>query len=282
MAYGLNAPFGLRPHSSINGGAWTERITEYPIYASADGTTTYAQSLFMNDPVVFTTNRLKAGSIELYYPNFNNANPSTFSTVPLLGTFRGCRYTDVNRNVVSSPIWPGATLVYPGTTITALIADDPNIVYEIQISTSRDAAANAFVANPYFPTAYNANLTRNGHIGSNFALNIAGGTNFTTVTNAYTAATGKTYNNNPATGNVSTGLSGFYLDASTTTAADNVGTNDYVKTIATLPLKVKGYSLNPANIAATGLTFATTPFLNVLVTINNHVFGHNSAGTTFA
>ena len=31
MAYGVNAPFGLRPLCSINGGSWTEKTNEYNI-----------------------------------------------------------------------------------------------------------------------------------------------------------------------------------------------------------------------------------------------------------
>ena len=46
MAYGVNAPFGLRPISSINGGSWTEKVNEYFISASADGVTTYASNIF--------------------------------------------------------------------------------------------------------------------------------------------------------------------------------------------------------------------------------------------
>lgn len=53
MAYGVNAPFGLRPSSSINGGSWTEKVNEYFISASADGNTTYASNIFTGDPVIF-------------------------------------------------------------------------------------------------------------------------------------------------------------------------------------------------------------------------------------
>jgi hypothetical protein len=46
MAYGVNAPFGLQPISSISGGSWTEKVNEYYIYASADGATTYGDIYF--------------------------------------------------------------------------------------------------------------------------------------------------------------------------------------------------------------------------------------------
>lgn len=280
MAYGVNAPFGLRPVSSINGGAWTEKTTEYYIYTDpAAGTGSYATSIYTGDPVVFNPTGANYGTIAVYLPVYTDAEPSTFSALPILGVFQGCEYTDTTARLVKSPFWPGGTSVYPGSVIKAYVIDDPDVVYDIQVSTNINANANAFVALPNFPVI-NATANLKGSFGSNFALNIGGGTNFITVVNTYTTATGDTYANNPTAGSIITGQSAFYLDASTTTQAGI--THDYNKTTATLPLKALGYTLNPNNIAATTLTMATTPFLNVRVTINNHVFGHNSAGTTLA
>ena len=53
MAYGTNAPFGLRPLSSISGGNWTEKTNAYFIAASADGATTYGTNIFTGDPVIW-------------------------------------------------------------------------------------------------------------------------------------------------------------------------------------------------------------------------------------
>lgn len=290
MAYGVNAPFGLRPISSITGGSWTEKVNEYYIFASTDGVTTYGTSIFTGDPVVFTPtsanitgNPNVGGFITRYLPAFTDNAPSTFSALPLLGVFVGCEYTSVvngTNSLIKSAFWPASAQVVAGTLIKAFVIDDPNVVYDIQVSSHLDAAGNTFVAPPYFPnTNTNANNFK-GAFGSNFALNIAGGTNFNTVTNAYTTATGNTYANNPATGSTLTGQSAFYLDVCTSTALNN--NHDYDKTIVTLPLKAIGWTQNPNNVAATGLTQATTPFLNVRVLINNHVYGHNVAGTTLA
>lgn len=285
MAYGVNAPFGLRPLYSLTGGAWTEKLTEYKIQASADGATTYGTSLFTGDPVVFSptaANSPNFGTVARYLPAFTDATPSTFSALPLLGTFQGCTYTDTSGTLRTLPYWVGGTPVYPGTVITCLVADDPNIVYDVQISTHINAAANAFVASPTFPDINAAGGAFIGGIGSNFALNIGGGTNFNTVQNAYTTATGTTYANNPTAGSTVTGQSAFYLDIDTSTAAGG-NNHDYNKTTATLPVKVIGLTKEDVrNVAATGLTITTTPFLNVTVMINNHVFGHNTAGTTLA
>jgi hypothetical protein len=285
MAYGVNAPFGLRPISSITGGTWTEKVNEYYIYASTDGATTYGTSIFTGDPVVFTptaanivggtANASVGGFITRYLPNFTDGTPSTFSALPLLGVFVGCEYfSTVNgtNNLIKSPFWPASTQVIGGTLIKAYVIDDPNVVYDIQVSSSINAAANAFVAPPVFPnTNTNADTLLKGAFGSNFALNVGGGTNFDTVA-------GYSYANNPTGGSTLTGQSAFYLDVCTSTALNN--DHDYRKTTATLPLKVVGWSQDPNNVAAPGLTRATTPFLNVRVLINNHVYGHNVAGTT--
>lgn len=275
MAYGVNAPFGLKPISSITGGSWTEKTNTYPIFASADGATTYAANIFTGDPVVFSPTLAQAGTISIYLPAFADGTPSTYSALPLLGVFQGCEYKDVTGKLIKSAYWPASTRVYPGSSIKAWVIDDPNVVFDIQVSTRIAAAANAFVAAPNFPVANNtaANV---GAFGGNFALDIAGGGNFQTVP----SPTGVPYANNPATGSVATGQSAFYLSASTATVALN--NHDYSKTTVTLPLKVIGYSNDPRNVAAPGLTLATTPFLNVRVLINNHVYGHNVVGTTLA
>jgi hypothetical protein len=291
MAYGTNAPFGARPLNSIAGGSWTEKVNEYEIYASEDGTSTYATSLFTGDFVQWgtsiaatpTVNGL-VGTIARYNSGFADAAPSTFSEVPVLGIFMGCVYEAAN-SVSStptqpSPYWPASAQVKPGTKIKAYILDDPNVLCDIQVSTHIDAAANTFVAKPYFPNTNQtggalATLKGYGSFGRNFGFNIGGGTNFNTVpTPQSTVTIPQFYNNNPTTGNTLTGQSGFYLDVDTSTAVQN--NHDYAKDVTTLPLKALFYTLNPQNQAAKGATMATTAFLNVTCIINNHVYGKGS------
>ncbi len=138
-----------------------------------------------------------------------------------------------------------------------------------------------------------------------------GGNNFNTIPIDPANPTGEKYTNNPTStmvttaigtpiadfgtnpfgGNVRTGISGAYLCVSAygTNATDtfngdgsfvNNGTKDYAHTTVTLPLKVIGYSSK--NIIRPGKTLQTTPFLTLLVTINNHVFKPGTAGQTFA
>src|SRR5271156_5455699 len=122
MAYGTNAPFGLRPISSINGGSWTEKVNEYYIYASADGATTYASSIYTGDPVVWNPTLANAGTIAVYLPDRTVATPGTYSALPILGVFMGCEYLSTvtgTNNLIKSAYWPASTAVIPGTFIKA-------------------------------------------------------------------------------------------------------------------------------------------------------------------
>lgn len=266
MAYGTNAPFGLRPLSSINGGSWTEKTTEYFIYTNAAGTTTYGTSVFTGDPVTWNPTLANAGTISVYLPARTVATPGTYSALPILGVFQGCEYTDITGRLIKSAFWPGATLVYPGSVIRAFVIDDPDVVYDVQVSTPGDVLANA-----NFPTINATTVAYPAWFGRNLALDIGIDLDPNPHVNVL----------NPASGSTITGQSAFYAVASSGTTTNPL-TNDYLKTTATLPLKALGYTLNPNNVAGSGLTLATTPFLNIRVTINNHFYGHNTAGTTLA
>lgn len=297
MAKWQNAPYGLVPYQSTVGGAWTIKTTTYQISTITDetGTTGYSHSLFTGDPVVRGTSISGApgfgaiGSVQIYNPNYTDGTPSTFAGVgaaPLLGVFAGCEYTSIDaavNNIIRRPYYPGSQQVVPGSEIKAFIVDDPSTIFKIKVSTNIDANANAFVAKPCLPNLNptgGAPFPLSGSFGANFALMIGGGTNFSTVVNAYTTATGVQYANNPTSGNIRTGLSGFYLCADTSTAA-NYNNHDYNKNVTTLPLRAVGYVNNPDNVAAPGLALADTPFLEVLVTINNHVYAQGSASTVY-
>lgn len=296
MAYGTNAPFGLRPLNSIAGGSWTEKVNEYEIYASADGATTYNTSIYTGDPVQWGLSMGATpavdgliGTIARYNPTYTDGTPATFAATPILGVFMGCRYTAANAvsstPVQVSPYWPAGSQVKAGTKIIAYILDDPNALFDIQISTNinvGDVGGGTvnFFASPTFPNVNavgGAPFALAGSFGRNFALSVAGGTNFSSVAPANTIPANTTYANNPATGSTITGQSAFYLDVNTSTAGDGTGnSHDYNKNVTTLPLKALFYTYNPLNVAATGATIATTPFLNVTCIINNHVYGKGS------
>lgn len=254
MAYGVNAPFGLRPVSSISGGAWTEKTNEYYIYASADGLTTYATSIFTGDPVIYNpaaaTTLVGAPTIARYpIDNATVANEAT----PVLGVFMGCEYLSNvtgTGTLIKSAYWPASTAVVPGSRIKAYIIDDPDVVFDIQVSTATNVLDDA-----RFSTA----AATDAFFTQNFAFGLGGGG-------------GNLVPNNPTTGNTRTGQSAIYLNLVGTTATNRVA--------ATLPLKTIGFTPNPKNIIFADDGVTVNPFLNVLVTINNHISRVGNLGIT--
>ena len=106
-----NAPFGLRPVRLFNGG--DIRSTEYSI-ASAYGT-----KIYLGDVVEMTgtgTNiQLAAGG------NADN-----------LGVFAGCSYINEQGRPTWSHYWPASSSF---TQVKAYVWDDPNIIFEVQVTT---------------------------------------------------------------------------------------------------------------------------------------------------
>jgi len=251
MAYGVNAPFGLRPISSISGGSWTEKTNEYRISSDANGANTYTANLFTGDPVIWNPAAANQGGGTIAICTFNADGTNAANAVSVLGVFMGCEYTLPTGILVKSPYWPASTAVLAGSVIRAFVIDDPDVVYDIQVSSLSDDLSRARFIRSF--------------VGQNFGLAVAGGG----------AALGA--NNNPATGSVRTGQSAFYLNP--------VFTANNTHTTITLPLKVIGYTNDPNNLAnpISYVADATTAaFLNVMVQINNHTYRAGSVGVVAA
>jgi|TARA_R110000744_G_scaffold48986_2_gene106673 hypothetical protein len=114
----LDAAFGLRPYKMLGEGANTNGVSTYSIQTTATAGTTSV--LFEGMPVIPLAN----GLINLC----GNANGGT---VPLLGAFIGCNYTDLNGTPVWSPRWPGTAAVFAGTEATAMVASHPDQLFLI-------------------------------------------------------------------------------------------------------------------------------------------------------
>ena len=160
----------------------------------------------------------------------------------------GCEYTLPNGTLVQSPYWPGGTVVRAGSKIKAFVLDDPDVLYDVQVSTWNN-------------TLNDAKFTY-GLLGQNFGLGLGP-----------TPVQGNI--NNPLDGSVRTGQSAAYL-------AKAFGNNDPAHTLVTLPLKALYFTKNPNNLAnpiSYTADATTAPFLNVTVQINNHVYRAGSLGT---
>lgn len=165
--YGTNSPFGLKPSRNWDG-------TTNPYYVASG----YATSLYKGDPIVpLNDGTVGIGSVG----------------GPLLGVFWGCKYVNSSGTLVHSDYWPASTVVYNAANsngVTAYIIDDPNVLFDIQVSSTANGG-----------TLYAAYTNLNNN--ANFALD----------------ATNK-YNGNPGTGSTVTGLSGYFIDQSTMSSAN--------------------------------------------------------------
>ena len=188
-----DAAFGLRPVKMIGGAPWTGGQSRYRIAAN------YGTSIFQGDMVMQVT----GGTVEIRADG---------GTVPIVGVFNGCQYTDpTTGEQVFSNYYPAST---NASDIIAFIIDDPMVVFEVQ-------------ANAAFPIA---------DLFGNFDI-------------VYTTA-----------GSTVTGISGAELNVS------DGGTG------TTLSVKAIDISEDPEN---SDVSSANT---NVLVTIQNHIFGVKGAG----
>ena len=201
MSYGQNAPQGFQSQGTQTAATFTGQTQMQAIKSG------YATSIFTGDPVVMDAGYLK--------PVTDGTTVKLLSAMPL-GIFQGCEWNSPDANVqglAKSPYWSANTVVQPFGGIDsayAWVITDPNATWNIQVSTSADAAADTAIV-------------KADQIGLYATWGIK--------------QTGNTLvPKNPGAGNTSTGQSGIYLDASSI-KADPVG----------LPLVILGFTRVPGN-----------------------------------
>lgn len=157
----IDAAFGLRPYKMLGEGANTNGVSTYKIQTT--GTAGTSSVIYEGTPVIPLAN----GLIDIV----GNANGGT---VPLLGAFIGCNYTDLNGTPTYANKWPGTAAVMAGTEATALIAAHPDQLFLINCNA---AAADSLVsANANFATATSGNATT-GMSSGELAVSTANTTN---------------------------------------------------------------------------------------------------------
>ena len=106
-----DASFGLKPVKQMGGAPYSGGQSRYRI-ASSYGTAIYQGDLVM---------QVTGGGVEIH---------AVGGTVPLVGVFNGCQYTDpTTGEQVYRNYYPASTAA---SDIIAFIIDDPNTVFEIQ------------------------------------------------------------------------------------------------------------------------------------------------------
>lgn len=159
MAYGVNASFGLKINR-LNYGPYTGQVNEYPI---ASG---YNTAIFTQDPVI----SLADGTIGI-----------GVAGSPIRGIFMGVKYTDTLGVVRFSPFWPASTTVFAGTIPAALVADDPNLILDVQETNAAGSGAGTPIA------LADRNLNINFRIGTGSTVTGLSGATLNNETEATTA-----------------------------------------------------------------------------------------------
>jgi len=111
MAYNTNAPNGLRPVKYINGGDYEGRVTQYAI---ASG---YATAIGRNDPVAV----LADGTIGIGVAGSQ-----------CRGVLQYVEFYSTDGTFNRQNNWPASTTVKTGTVPLAFVADDPNLLFDVQ------------------------------------------------------------------------------------------------------------------------------------------------------
>lgn len=109
-----NAPFGLRPLRHLFGGVIRDNK-----YAIADQ---YGTALYLGDPVVCTGTGKNIGIA------------AAGASDKITGVFNGCEYIDALGNTQFSKYWPASTVTKNAVGATALIIDDPFVLFEVMFS----------------------------------------------------------------------------------------------------------------------------------------------------
>jgi hypothetical protein len=106
-----DASFGLKPARMMGGAPYSGGQSRYRIAAN------YGTSIFQGDLVKQVT----GGGVE---------RAGASSTVPVVGVFNGCMYTDpTTKEQIFSNFYPAST---NASDIIAFIVDNPNVVFEVQ------------------------------------------------------------------------------------------------------------------------------------------------------
>jgi len=124
----VNAPFGLKPLSRLDGGI-IGRVNQYSI---ADQ---YASTIGYGDLVVL------AGTFNANtpYPSSNISLGATTNT--FRGVFAGCAYQDTLGNFIWANKWTASTPTLNAVGAQAYVYDDPQLIFQVQaLSTSPTSA----------------------------------------------------------------------------------------------------------------------------------------------
>lgn len=149
------APFGLRPVRRLDGAAWTGQARHYVI--PSDDTNNY----FIGDPVDLTGN---SNTTEITVIGGGTFAPGTLSEIAL-ATLADTNQT-IGPIVGFAPTSRDSAVYGPASTVrVALVADDPNLVFEIQDDGATALTADSVGLNAIMQSGTGSTITgRSGYV----------------------------------------------------------------------------------------------------------------------
>jgi hypothetical protein len=157
----IDAAFGLRPYKMLGAGANTNGMMTFKIQTA--GTAGTSSVIYQGSPVIPLAN----GLVDI-------VGAAAGGTVPLLGAFMGCNYTDLDGKPRWANKWPGTSSVKSSTEATCVIAAHPDQLFLINCDAA--AADSTIHANANFASGTSGDST-SGISSAELAVSTANTTN---------------------------------------------------------------------------------------------------------
>lgn len=140
----IDAAFGLRPYKMLGAEYNSTGLMTFKIQLT--GTAGTSSVIYQGTPVIPLAN----GLVDI-------VGAAAGGTVPLLGAFMGCNYTDLDGKPRWANKWPGTSSVKSSTEATCVIAANPDQLFLINCDAA--AADSAVHANANFASGTSGDST---------------------------------------------------------------------------------------------------------------------------
>jgi hypothetical protein len=157
----LDAAFGLRPYKMLGADNNSNGLMTFKIQLT--GTAGTSSVIYQGSPVIPLAN----GLVDI-------VGAAAGGTVPLLGAFMGCNYTDLDGKPRWANKWPGTSSVKSSTEATCVIAAHPDQLFLINCDAA--AADSTIHANANFASGTSGDAT-SGISSAELAVSTANTTN---------------------------------------------------------------------------------------------------------
>jgi len=140
----IAAPYGLKPVKRADGMAYAGAMSQYLIDPAGEGT-----NLFYGQVVHIGADGFLALSTATGANGGANALPTGTNLTGSLGVFMGCEYINAQGQLIFAQYYPSGYAAPAGTQIKALVVDDPNVLFQVQLdgaADQTDIGANTFFA----------------------------------------------------------------------------------------------------------------------------------------